>query len=72
MSTVDVSRDGEIATLTLNNPGKLNAVNLGMWLQLAENMAVLAVDRDIRCIVLRGASRLGDAPMGWACERQTR
>ena len=55
MSTVDVSRDGEIATLTLNNPGKLNAVNLGMWLQLAENMAVLSVDRDSRCIVVRGA-----------------
>ena len=55
MSTVDLSRDGEIATLTLNNPGKLNAIDLGMWSQLAENMAELAVDRDIRCIVLRGA-----------------
>ncbi|MGA9961886.1 MAG: enoyl-CoA hydratase/isomerase family protein, partial [Azonexus sp.] len=55
MSTVDLSRDGEIATLTLNNPGKLNAIDLGMWLQLAENMAELAVDRDTRCIVLRGA-----------------
>jgi len=55
MSTVDLSSDGEIATLTLNNPGKLNAIDLGMWLQLAENMAELAVDRDIRCIVLRGA-----------------
>ena len=58
MSTVNVSRDGEIATLTLNNPGKLNAVNLRMWLQLAESMAVLSVDREVRCIVLRGA---GDA-----------
>jgi enoyl-CoA hydratase/carnithine racemase len=55
MSTVDLSRDGEIATLTLNNPGKLNAIDLGMWVQLAENMAELAVDRDIRCIILRGA-----------------
>ena len=55
MSTVDLSHDGEIATLTLNNPGKLNAIDLGMWMQLAENMAELAVDRDIRCIVLRGA-----------------
>jgi enoyl-CoA hydratase/carnithine racemase len=55
MSTVDLSRDGEIATLTLNNPGKLNAIDLGMWLQLAENMAELAVDRNIRCIILRGA-----------------
>ncbi len=55
MSTVDLSRDGRIAILTLNNPGKLNAVNLDMWLRLAENMAILSVDRDIRCIVVRGA-----------------
>jgi enoyl-CoA hydratase/carnithine racemase len=55
MSAVDLSRDGEIATLTLNNPDKLNAIDLGMWLQLAENMAELSADRDIRCIVLRGA-----------------
>ena len=55
MSTVNLSRDGEIATLTLNNPGKLNAVNLGMWLQPAENMTALAVDRGIRCIDLRGS-----------------
>ena len=55
MSTIDLTRDGEIATLTLNNPGKLNAINLGMWVQLAEIMAKLSVDRDIRCIVLRGA-----------------
>ena len=55
MSTVDLTCNGDIATLTLNNPGKLNAINLGMWLRLAENMALLSVDRDIRCIVLRGA-----------------
>ena len=55
MSTIDVTRGGEIATLTLNNPGKLNAINLGMWVQLAEIMAKLSVDRDIRCVVLRGA-----------------
>ncbi len=47
--------DGEIATLTLNNPGKLNAIDLGMWRQLTENMAEIAVDRSIRCVVIRGA-----------------
>ena len=54
MSTIDLFRDGEIATLTLNNPGKLNAINLAMWNQLAENMAKISVDRNIRCVVLRG------------------
>lgn len=55
MSTIDLSGDGDIATLTLNNPGKLNAIDLGMWQQLAENMAKISVDRSIRCVVLRGA-----------------
>lgn len=55
MATVDLSITGEIATLTLNNPGKLNAIDLAMWQQLAENMAKLSVDRGIRCIVIRGA-----------------
>ena len=48
MTTVDLTRTDEIVTLTLNNPGKLNAINLGMWQQLAENMAKIAVDRSIR------------------------
>lgn len=55
MSTVDLSRAGEIATLTLNNPEKLNAIDLGMWQQLAEKMAEIAVDRSLRCVVIRGA-----------------
>ena len=55
MNNVDLYQEGEIATLTLNNPGKLNAIDLGMWVQLAENMAKLAVDHNTRCIVLRGA-----------------
>lgn len=55
MSSVDLSIVGEIATLTLNNPGKLNAIDLAMWQQLSKNMGNIAVDRNIRCVVLRGA-----------------
>ena len=55
MATVDLSKTGEIATLTLNNPGKLNAIDLAMWVQLAEHMAALSADSSVRCIVLRGA-----------------
>src|SRR5512145_2429940 len=55
MSTVDLDINGEIATLTLDNPGKLNAIDLGMWQQLAENMAKITGDRSIRCVVMRGA-----------------
>jgi len=57
MTTVDLTRTDEIVTLTLNNPGKLNAINLSMWQQLAENMAKITVDRSIRCIVIRGAGQ---------------
>ena len=55
MASVDLEVQGEIVTLTLNNPGKLNAINLAMWQQLAENMAKISVDRSIRCVVIRGA-----------------
>lgn len=55
MATVDLSTQGEIATLTLNNPGKLNAIDLAMWQQLADTMARLSGDSAIRCIVIRGA-----------------
>jgi enoyl-CoA hydratase/carnithine racemase len=47
--------EGEIATLTLNNPDKLNAINLAMWQQLAENMAKISVDREHPLRRLRGA-----------------
>ncbi|HJV93668.1 MAG TPA: enoyl-CoA hydratase-related protein [Azonexus sp.] len=55
MSKVTLSRAGEVATLTLDNPGKLNAIDLGMWQLLAENMAEISADRGIRCVVVRGA-----------------
>ena len=55
MATVDCITEGEIATLTLNNPGKLNAIDLAMWQQLAAAMQRLSDDTTIRCVVIRGA-----------------
>ena len=55
MATVNCSTNGEIATLTLNNPDKLNAIDLAMWQQLAASMQRLADDDAIRCVVIRGA-----------------
>ncbi len=57
MANVSLDTNGEIATLTLDNPGKLNAIDLGMWQQIAENMAKISVDRSIRCLVIRGAGQ---------------
>lgn len=50
-----VSRDGDIATVTLSNPEKLNAVNYAMWCELAAAMAELSADCSLRCVVLTGA-----------------
>jgi enoyl-CoA hydratase/carnithine racemase len=52
--TVLCARDGAIATITLSNPGKLNAVDLAMWKGLASTLALVSADNDIRCVILRG------------------
>ncbi len=48
-------RGGVIATVTLSNPDKLNAVTAGMWRQLKVAMDELSADESLRCVVLRGA-----------------
>jgi enoyl-CoA hydratase/carnithine racemase len=50
-----VSRDGAIATVALNNPERLNALNKAMWARLGEVMRKLSADEQLRCIVMRGA-----------------
>lgn len=52
---VYVERDGFVATVVLNNPEKLNALNFAMWMRLGEVMRELDADDGLRCIVLRGA-----------------
>jgi enoyl-CoA hydratase/carnithine racemase len=50
-----VSRDGPIATVVLNRPDRLNALNRAMWTRLGEAMRRLSADDALRCIVVRGA-----------------
>ena len=50
-----VSRDGVIATVALNNPERLNALDRAMWERLGVAMRELSADDALRCIVLRGA-----------------
>ena len=47
-------RDGDIATVTLFNPDKLNALNALMWRRLRETFTGLAADSSLRCVILRG------------------
>lgn len=50
-----LARDGDIATITLSNPDRLNALNLAMWEKLGEVARTLDADESVRCIVVRGA-----------------
>jgi enoyl-CoA hydratase len=52
---VYVERDGAIATVVLNRPERMNALDKAMWMQLGATMRELDADDAVRCIVLRGA-----------------
>ena len=52
-----LERDGSIATLTLNRPASLNALDLTMVDALVEHSAALAADESVRCVVIKGAGR---------------
>jgi enoyl-CoA hydratase/carnithine racemase len=49
-----LSRDGDVATVALSNPGKLNALTVQMWRDLADSFKTLSADESLRCIVVRG------------------
>ena len=48
------TRAERVATVTLANPGKLNAIDFAMWQSLAEIVAELSGDEELRCVVVRG------------------
>lgn len=55
MGTIHLTRDGAVATLTLDSPGKLNAISVAMWQALHRHALAIAADASIRCVLLRGA-----------------
>ena len=56
MSTrIDLEIGDGLATVTLHNPAKLNAVNAAMWRGLSSAMQQIASDDSVRCVILRGA-----------------
>ena len=55
MDHVVVTRAGDVATVALNNPQRLNALNRPTWARLGEVMRELSTDETLRCVVLRGA-----------------
>ena len=62
MSGIENARGGNvcleyeesIALVTLSHPGRLNAITVSMWQELARVFTKLSADESMRCIVLRG------------------
>jgi enoyl-CoA hydratase/carnithine racemase len=54
MGHVQVERDGNVATVTLSNPGKKNAIPGVAWPVLESTFRELAIDPAVRCVVLTG------------------
>jgi enoyl-CoA hydratase len=60
--SIRVTREGFVATVTLNRPAKLNALTKAMWSGLGDAVRGLSGERDLRCIVLRGAGERAFSP----------
>ena len=70
--TILVERDGAIATVTLNKPERLNALDRSMWVRLGGIFGELDRDESLRCIVLRGAGDKAFAAGGERVDRPDR
>ncbi|CAN5551818.1 enoyl-CoA hydratase-related protein [soil metagenome] len=57
-----VQRADDIATVVLNRPEKLNALNKALWGSVSQVIEELAADLTLRCIVLRGAGDKAFSP----------
>ncbi|ANN66297.1 enoyl-CoA hydratase/isomerase family protein [Bordetella bronchialis] len=51
---VTCRREGAVAHVSLSHPGRMNAITVAMWRQLATLFQELSADRALRCVVVRG------------------
>ncbi|MBV1903316.1 MAG: enoyl-CoA hydratase [Marinosulfonomonas sp.] len=54
---ITVHKENGLATVTLNRPDKLNALTLGMRLELVDAFRDIQFDRDVRAVLLRAEGR---------------
>jgi enoyl-CoA hydratase/carnithine racemase len=52
---IRIARAEAIATVTIARPEKRNAMDLAMWIALAEAMEGFSADGSLRCVVIEGA-----------------
>ncbi|MGA0856435.1 MAG: enoyl-CoA hydratase/isomerase family protein, partial [Burkholderiaceae bacterium] len=55
-------REGDVVTLTINRPEKLNAMTKPLWQALGQTVERLSKDLSLRCLVLRGAGDRSFSP----------
>jgi enoyl-CoA hydratase/carnithine racemase len=53
--TIHLIVEDSVARVTLDSPGKLNAISVSMWNELRSVFDNLARDDSLRCVVVRGA-----------------
>jgi len=49
-----LERTGGLAWVTLSHPGRLNALSIAMWQELARVFGELSADASLRCVIVRG------------------
>lgn len=54
MASIIVSTAGHVASVTLSNPSKLNAMSRAMWRELREAFESIALNPALRCVVVTG------------------
>ncbi len=52
---IDLIQEGPLARITLNQPGKLNAMTKAMWIAFAEVWERVNADDSVHCVLLTGA-----------------
>lgn len=55
MGSIEWQQSGALATVTLSNPARMNAMTRAMWLQLREVFLELSARSDLRCVLVQGA-----------------
>jgi enoyl-CoA hydratase/carnithine racemase len=55
---VHVASEAGVGWITLDNPGKYNAISLPMWRTMGQALTDFAADEALRCVVLRGQGEL--------------
>jgi enoyl-CoA hydratase len=55
-------RLGDVVTLTLNRPEKLNAMTKPLWMALGQAVSRVSEDNLVRCLILRGAGEKSFSP----------